>query len=143
MLSPKKDEIMRKIRKIIVHCTATPEGRDVSVAEIDVWHRRRGFRCIGYHYVVGLDGCVGKGRDESETGAHCRGHNSDSIGVAYVGGMKADMSAPADTRTAAQRRALAELIAGLKRRYPGATVHSHYEFAAKACPCFDARAEYD
>ncbi len=134
---------MRKIRKIIVHCTATPAGRSVTVAEIDRWHRQRGFNGIGYHYVVGLDGSVSKGRDEALVGAHCKGHNSDSIGVAYVGGMSEDMSRPLDTRTPGQRLALSRLIEELKSRYPGATVHSHNEFAAKACPCFDAFKEYN
>lgn len=134
---------MRKIRKIIVHCTATPAGRSVTVAEIDRWHRQRGFNGIGYHYVVGLDGSVSKGRDEALVGAHCKGHNSDSIGVAYVGGMSEDMSRPLDTRTPGQRLALSRLIEELKSRYPGATVHSHNEFAAKVCPCFDAFKEYN
>ena len=65
---------MRKITKIIVHCTATRAGREVSVAEITLWHKALGFRTIGYHYVVGLDGEVHAGRDESEAGAHCYGH---------------------------------------------------------------------
>lgn len=134
---------MRKIRKIIVHCTATPAGRSVTVAEIDRWHRQRGFNGIGYHYVVGLDGSVSKGRDEALVGAHCKGHNGDSIGVVYVGGMSEDMSRPLDTRTPGQRLALSRLIEGLKNRYPEATVHSHNEFAAKACPCFDASKEYN
>lgn len=133
---------MRKIRKIIVHCTATPEGREVSVEELDRWHRARGFRCIGYHYMVGLDGTVHEGRDVEMIGAHCLGHNRDSIGVAYVGGIAADGKTPADTRTVAQREALRRLMLRLKADYPGATVHSHYEFAAKACPCFDAAKEY-
>lgn len=133
---------MRKIRKIIVHCTATPAGREVSVAEIDRWHRQRGFRCIGYHYVVTLKGEILTGRSENEIGAHCRGQNSDSIGVVYVGGMNKDNTEPMDTRTEVQKDSLRRLIAGLKRKYPGATVHSHYEFAAKACPCFDAAGEY-
>lgn len=131
-----------KVTKLIVHCTATPEGRDVSVAEIDAWHRARGFRCIGYHYVVMLDGTVTRGRDESKAGAHCKGQNSCSLGIAYVGGVKADGKTPADTRTAAQRRAMIALLRELRRRYPSATIHGHREFAAKACPCFDARAEY-
>ena len=115
----------------------------MTVAEIDRWHRQRGFNGIGYHYVVGLDGSVSKGRDEALVGAHCKGHNSDSIGVAYVGGMSEDMSRPLDTRTPGQRLALSRLIEELKSRYPGATVHSHNEFAAKACPCFDAFKEYN
>lgn len=133
---------MRKIKKIIVHCTATPAGREVSVADIDRWHRMRGFARIGYHYVVGIDGTVMTGREENAIGAHCRGHNSDSIGVAYVGGLDGDSGKPSDTRTPAQRKALAGLIAALRRRYPEAEVRSHYEFTPKACPCFDASAEY-
>lgn len=134
---------MRKITKIIVHCTATQAGREVSVAEIDSWHRARGFRCIGYHYVVNLKGEVLAGRPEAEIGAHCLGQNTCSIGVVYVGGLTATGSAAADTRTPAQRVALARLIATLRRRYPAATVHSHYEFAPKSCPCFDAASEYN
>ncbi|WP_289870741.1 MULTISPECIES: N-acetylmuramoyl-L-alanine amidase [Muribaculaceae] len=133
---------MRKITKIIVHCTATRAGREVSVAEITLWHKALGFRTIGYHYVVGLDGEVHAGRDESEAGAHCYGQNSCSIGVVYVGGLSASDGSPADTRTPAQKTALKRLIAALKSCYPGATVHSHREFVAKACPCFDAAAEY-
>lgn len=133
---------MRKITEIIVHCTATPRGRDVSVSEVDAWHRARGFRCVGYHYLVRLDGTVERGRPEEETGAHCLGHNSRSIGVCYAGGVEADGRTPADTRTEAQRAALKRLIGELRRRYPGASVHGHREFAAKACPCFDAGKEY-
>ena len=133
---------MRNIRKIIVHCTATPKGRDVSVEEIDRWHKARGFRCIGYHYVVALDGTVYAGRPVSEIGAHCTGQNRNSIGIVDVGGLSEDGKRPMDTRTQDQKVALVRTIAELKRKYPGAMVHSHYEFAAKACPCFDAAEEY-
>lgn len=92
---------------------------------------------IGYHYVVGLDGTVTVGRPESEMGAHCLGENLHSIGVCYIGGLDKESLQPADTRTPAQREALRHLIAELRLRYPGATVHGHREFAAKACPCFD------
>ncbi len=95
----------RNITEIIVHCTATPAGRRVSVADIDSWHRQRGFNGIGYHYVVELDGHIAQGRPVHLAGAHCKGHNSNSIGVVYVGGLDADGRA-ADTRTAAQRNAL-------------------------------------
>lgn len=78
---------MRRIERIIVHCTATESQREVSVAEIDRWHKGRGWRGIGYHYVVGLDGRIWKGRDEETIGAHCAGHNATSIGVCYVGGL--------------------------------------------------------
>lgn len=132
---------MKKITEIIVHCTATPQGRPASVSEIDSWHRQRGFDCIGYHYVVGLDGGVGAGRPESRQGAHCLGHNAVSIGVVYVGGLDKDGN-PADTRTPAQKAALRTLLALLRRRYPQARIYGHRDFAAKACPCFDAKSEY-
>lgn len=131
----------RAIDKIIIHCTATPEGRDVTAADVDRWHRQRGFRCIGYHFIIRLDGRIEPGRPVAEVGAHCSGHNAGSIGVAYVGGLDAAGN-PCDTRTPAQRRALVELINELVKEYPRARVHGHRDFAAKACPCFDATKEY-
>lgn len=132
---------MRKIDKIIIHCTATPRGRDMTAAEIDAWHRRQGWNGIGYHYVVRRDGTVEAGRPEAIVGAHCRGQNSCSIGVVYVGGLDADGTRPEDTRTPQQKAALKRVVGDLKRRYPHATVHGHNEFAAKACPCFDVGTE--
>jgi len=131
----------KPITEIIVHCTATPYRRDVTVGDITRYHRQRGFETVGYHYVVRLDGTVEQGRPVDYVGAHCLGHNAYSIGVAYVGGLDA-AGRPADTRTPAQRAALACLIVDLKRKYDHATVHGHREFAAKACPCFDAASEY-
>lgn len=128
---------MREIDKIIIHCTATPEGREVTVSQVDTWHRARGFRCIGYHYLIYLDGSVHAGRPEADMGAHCTGHNLHSIGVCYVGGLDKDTLHPKDTRTPEQKAALEMLITGLRKKYPKATVHGHREFAAKACPCFD------
>ncbi len=133
---------MRTITEIIVHCAATPEGRDFTVADIDRWHRQRGFRGIGYHYVVYRDGSVHAGRDESRIGAHCTGHNASSIGVCYIGGVKSDGKTPADTRTPAQRQALLTLLRRLRKKYPAARICGHRDFAAKACPSFDATAEY-
>lgn len=135
-------DTMRKITKIIIHCSATPTGRSVTAADIERWHRARGFSAMGYHYLVGRDGVVERGRPDGVAGAHCLGHNADSIGVCYVGGLSADGKVPMDTRTAAQRTALRRLIEDLRRRYPGVTVHGHREFAAKACPCFDVAAEF-
>ena len=132
---------MRSIKEIIIHCTATPAGRGVSVSEIRAWHRARGFRDIGYHYVIALDGKIHAGRPVEQVGAHCLGHNAHSIGVCYVGGLDA-AGHPCDTRTAAQRRSLRLLISSLCNQYPAATVHGHREFAAKACPCFDVRSEF-
>lgn len=133
---------MRKITKIIVHCSATPEGRDCTVADIDRWHRQRGWKGIGYHYVIYRDGSVHTGRNETEIGAHCAGHNTNSIGVCYIGGMTADNKRAKDTRTPAQRKALRELVAKLQAKYPGATLHGHREFAAKACPSFNVKTDW-
>lgn len=133
---------MRKINEIIVHCAATPEGKNFKAADIDRWHRERKMKCIGYHYVVDLDGTVEPGRPESEIGAHCLGHNKNSIGVCYVGGLAADGKTPKDTRTAAQKEALLALLKKLRAKYPNASIHGHRDFAAKACPSFDATTEY-
>lgn len=133
---------MRQINRIIWHCSATPEGREVTVDEIRRWHvQDRGWSDIGYHYVIELDGTVQMGRPLARAGAHVVGHNHDSIGVCYVGGVDKN-NKPKDTRTAAQRKALHELTVKLRQRYPGATVHGHNEFANKACPSFDARSDW-
>lgn len=132
---------MRKINEIIVHCSATAEERDYTVGDIDRWHKSRGWQCIGYHYVIYRDGSVHTGRPVAQIGAHCAGHNANSIGVCYIGGCAADGKTPKDTRTPQQREALRRLVADLQKQYPGATVHGHREFAAKACPSFDVKTE--
>lgn len=128
---------MRTINKIIIHCSATPEGRAVTVEEIDSWHKERGFDCIGYHYVIYLDGSIHLGRSIEKVGAHCTNQNKNSIGVCYIGGLEKDCKTPKDTRTDAQRKAMRSLISELKAQYPNVSVHGHCEFAIKACPCFD------
>lgn len=132
----------RIIKEIIVHCTATPEGKDYTVDSIRQWHLQRRFSDIGYHYVIHLDGSISKGRDESIIGAHCTGHNTYSIGVCYVGGCKSDGKTPKDTRTSAQKQALLDLLKKLKNKYKGVSIHSHRDYANKACPSFDATKEY-
>ncbi len=132
---------MKKIDKIILHCSATKEGQSFTTKDIDTWHRARGFAQIGYHHVVYLDGSVHKGRDESLIGAHCLGQNATSVGVCYIGGLD-NQGRPKDTRTPQQKAALDKLVEELKTKYPQAKVFGHNEFAAKACPCFDAKKEY-
>jgi len=132
----------RKIEKIILHCAATPEGRDVKTETIKSWHvKGNGWSDIGYHFVIELDGAVKNGRPLHRSGAHTKGHNATSIGICYVGGMDKDKK-PKDTRTEAQRKAMDQLIADLKMDHPTATIHGHNEFAAKACPSFDVSKEY-
>ena len=132
----------RNIKEIIVHCSATPEGKDYTTAQIKQWHLQRGFSDIGYHYVIYRDGSIHTGRAESVSGAHCTGHNTISIGVCYIGGMDSANKNPKDTRTDAQKASLIKLLKELKSKYPKATIHGHREFANKACPSFDAEKEY-
>lgn len=147
---------MRQINLIVVHCSATPEGRDVTAADINKMHIARGFKKIGYHYVVRLDGTVETGRKENEIGAHAKGYNANSIGVCYVGGLASDGKTPKDTRTPAQKSALKKLLHTLKQRYPDARIVGHRDLSPdtnhngkvdkwewiKACPSFDAIPEY-
>lgn len=132
----------RNIKELIVHCSATPEGKDYSVDTIRQWHLQRGFSDIGYHYVVYRDGSIHIGRDESIIGAHCTGHNTNSIGVCYIGGIATDGKTPKDTRTTEQKQSLVKLLKELKTKYPQASIHGHRDFANKACPSFDATKEY-
>jgi N-acetylmuramoyl-L-alanine amidase len=134
---------MRNINKIIVHCSATPEGRNFTVKQIDACHRQRGFNGIGYHFVIYLDGSVHVGRPLAKAGAHCKGYNAHSIGVCYIGGVAADGKTPKDTRTDTQKASLVKLITELRQQFPNASVHGHREFANEACPCFDAHKEYN
>ena len=114
-----------------------------SAAQIDTWHRQRGFHLgIGYHYVVRRNGEIEPGRPEWLTGAHCQNHNAHSIGVCYEGGLDI-RGKPADTRTEAQKEALRRLLKALKERYPRALIVGHRNLnPLKACPCFDAVKEY-
>lgn len=133
----------RHINKLIVHCTATPEGKDYTVDQIRNMHiKGNGWSDIGYHYVIYRDGTVHCGRSESVAGAHTTGYNSNSIGICYVGGLASDGKTPKDTRTLAQKESLVKLLKELKAKYPSATIHGHNEFANKACPSFNAKMEY-
>lgn len=125
---------MRTIRKIIIHCSDSPDDRDIGFQEIDDWHKARGFKSpdgvhCGYHYIIKRDGVVECGRTLNEFGAHAKGHNADSVGICVVG--KKDFAE-------AQFITLRRLIKGLIEMYPDSTVHAHNEFnKGKTCPNFD------
>jgi len=134
---------MRKINKIIIHCSATPQNRKVSVNTIRKWHLQRGFNDIGYHYVIHLDGKISVGRPIEKVGAHCAYENRGSIGICYVGGMTKDMKKPKDTRTQAQKDSLIKLMHQLIYKYnKDMTIHGHNEYANKSCPCYNVQEEY-
>ena len=135
----------REITEVIVHSSATPEGANFTVDDIDRWHRRRNFRCIGYHFVVYIDGSIHPGRPVEEMGAHCPAnrHNYHSIGVCYIGGVDKDGHTAKDTRTPEQKEALKALLGLLKAAFRDAKIYGHRDFAKKACPSFDATKEYE
>lgn len=135
--------IKRKINKLIVHCTATALSMDVDVEAVRNWHLERGWSDIGYHYLIKLDGTIQKGRPLEKIGAHVKGENSNSIGIAYAGGMSEDMSNPKDTRTQEQKDSLEYLLCYLKILFSEATIYGHRDFSSKACPSFDAKCEYE
>ena len=134
---------MRAIHKIIIHCTATREGDDISVDTIRKWHLARGWSDIGYHYVIDLKGNINAGRPIELMGSHTRGENKYSIGIAYVGGVEADGKTPKDTRTKAQKDAIIRLVKKLKGCYPDVTIHGHNDFSNKACPSYNVQNEKD
>ena len=138
---------MRVITLIVVHCSAVKPDQLSSAAQIDSWHRERGFHLgIGYHYVIRRDGTIEPGRPEWMIGAHChvKGHhyNSHSIGICYEGGLDA-RGQPDDTRTAAQKKTMRHLLEDLHERYPRAMIVGHRDLSHdRDCPCFDAAKAY-
>lgn len=138
---------MRPINEIIVHCTATkPEfmpGATTAarVAEVKRWHiQDRGWKDIGYHWLIDRDGTVAVGRPVEQVGAHVQGHNTGTIGISLFGGDGSnEKDAFAKNFTFAQEVALRKLIADLRVRFPAITkVTGHNQYAAKACPGFNA-----
>ena len=134
---------MRIITLIVVHCSAVRPGQTSSAAQIDSWHRQRGWKYgCGYHYVIRRDGTIEPGRPIDQVGAHCQYHNRHSIGICYEGGLN-ENGQPTDTRTPEQRLALRLLVTNLCNRFPRALVVGHRDLdPRKACPCFDAVKEF-
>lgn len=146
---------MRQVDLIVIHCTATHEGVDYSVDQIREWHvRDRGFRDIGYHFFIHLDGKIEKGRSIDTPGAHAKGYNTHSIGIVYVGGLSKE-GKPKDTRTVAQLHALRRCVETLKIAFGIEEVVGHRDLSVdlngdgmisanewmKSCPCFDVKTE--
>ena len=129
------------VRFIAIHCSASPPKAKVNAAVIDRWHRERGFRKIGYHFVVNRDGAVETGRDQYEIGAHVEGFNAESVGICLVGGVN-EKNEPTDNFTSAQWTALERVVKSQLKLFPKAVVQGHRDFpnVRKACPSFDAKA---
>ena len=134
---------MRQITHLVIHCSATPAGRDIGAREINRWHRKRGWRGIGYHYVIRLDGTIETGRPLAEAGAHVDGQNRHLVGICLIGGVSADNPLEAqNTFTKAQMQSLRDLVTELRDQFPDADVCGHRDMPGvkKACPSFDVRA---
>ena len=150
------------IDAIIIHCSATREGQDVRASDIDKWHKEKGWKMIGYNYVIDLDGKIEVGRPLSMGGAHCntaglsnRPYNKHSVGICYIGGLDKAGHAK-DTRTNAQKLAMQKLVMELLHKYPITDILGHRDASPdrkcdgkitknewiKMCPCFDVRAEF-
>ncbi|MCD7936898.1 MAG: N-acetylmuramoyl-L-alanine amidase, partial [Tannerellaceae bacterium] len=142
---------MRTIDTLIIHCSASAYGQDLGAAEIDYMHRHHnGWKAIGYHYIIRLDGQIEKGRPDDVIGAHTAGRNTRSLGICYIGGLDRNGQA-ADTRTPAQTEALIQLVRELCEKYPVKSIIGHRDTSPdlngngiidpweriKECPCFD------
>jgi len=124
---------------IAIHCSATGPKQNIGAADINKWHRAKGWACIGYHYVIKRDGTIEQGRDEKVIGAHVENWNAVSLGICMVGGVSADDIKKAENNfTEAQFASLKNLLVDLKTRYPKAKIQGHRDFpkVAKACPSY-------
>lgn len=132
---------MRKITAIVLHYSATYPDQDFGAADIRKMHLARGFRDVGYHYVIKRDGTVERGRPEAEVGAHVSGHNANSIGICCIGGLDRSTGANVgvDNRTDWQKQSTIRLVRELLARYPGAEVVGHRDLGPTQCPGFDVR----
>jgi hypothetical protein len=140
----------RRIDNIIIHCSATRPSQDIGVKTLRKWHtdpkpNGRGWRDVGYNYVIRRSGKTELGRDvdgdgfvEDEVGAHTFGWNAHSIGICLIGGVAMDGQTPEPNFTDAQMAALGAMLVSMKQRYPDARIMGHRDTGAnKACPSFD------
>lgn len=144
---------MARLKYLVIHCTATPPGREVSSDEIRRWHTAplhkggRGWKQVGYTDMVHLDGTVERlvanneddVVDPWEVTNGAKGHNTTARHIVYVGGVAPDGKTPRDTRTPEQREALEAYVKDFHRRFPRVRIVGHNELAAKACPSFDVK----
>ena len=143
----------KPLKYLVIHCTATPEGREVSSSEIRRWHTApvdqggRGWSQVGYTDMIHLDGrierLVRNNEDDMvdpwEITNGAAGYNGISRHVVYVGGLASDAKTPKDTRTVAQHRALTQYVRTFHGRHPQVRIIGHNEIAAKACPSFNVQ----
>ena len=151
----KKYSNSRAMDTIVIHCSATKEDKDYSVEDIKKWHLQRGFKDVGYHFIIKIDGSVEIGRSLDRVGAHVTNNNTGSIGICYIGGLSKNNKAK-DTRTEKQKESLLNLITILKTFISIKEIKGHRDYSKdlnnngiiesheymKDCPCFDVKKEY-
>lgn len=130
-----------KITHIVLHYSATYADQDLGVSDIDKMHKARGWKGVGYHYVIRRDGTIQKGRDENEIGAHVGGQNTGKLGICCIGGLDraTGPNVGVDNRTPDQIKATIWLVRDILKRHPGAVVVGHRDLAPTQCPGFDVR----
>jgi N-acetylmuramoyl-L-alanine amidase len=133
----------KDVKYLVVHCSATKPSMNIGAAEIDRWHRQKGWRKIGYHFVIKRDGTIEPGRGLTEIGAHAAGYNSVSIGICLVGGVsEQDVKKAENNFTIPQMESLHHLLSSLlDASFPKAKVLGHRDLpgVAKDCPSFDVQ----
>lgn len=146
---------MRAIYWLVIHCSATREQTEYTPQQLERDHKARGFLRAGYNFYVRKTGEVVEMRPLEMVPAHVKGHNRNSLGICYEGGLD-ETGQPADTRTPEQKRTLLALLRRLKRQFPKARICGHRDLSPdldgdgvitphewiKACPSFDAEKEY-
>ena len=145
---------MAELKRLVIHCTDTPEGRKVSSDDIRSWHTSptsqggRGWKQVGYTDVFHLDGTVERlvknnedaNVDPWEITNGAKGYNSTSRHIVYVGGRAATSKTPKDTRTEEQKEAMKQYVLDFHRRHPDVAIVGHNALSNKACPSFDVPA---
>tara|TARA_R100000808_G_scaffold6280_2_gene18799 strand:+ start:4410 stop:4946 length:537 start_codon:yes stop_codon:yes gene_type:complete len=123
----------------IIHCAFTPRTHDIGVAEIDQWHRQKGWLSCGYHYVIRRDGQIEIGRELMVAGAHTIGFNNKSVGVCLVGGASADLKRYENNFEDDQMASLEAVLRHIIEVWPDLVVAGHCDVADKRCPGFDVQ----
>lgn len=125
---------MRTINKIIIHCTATP--LETSFVSIRHYHLSLGYKDVGYHYLIDRFGYIHYGRSLEQVGAHCKGQNRDSIGIALIGGLDGKFDF-----TRKQILCLINIVDNLQIRFNNKLfVYGHNDFTKnKTCPNFNVK----
>jgi N-acetylmuramoyl-L-alanine amidase len=128
-----------KITHIVVHYSATFEDQPITAADIDTWHRGRGFKGIGYHFFYRLDGTEEVGRPVTEQGAHVANQNRGKLGLCFAGGLRraTGKDTGVNTLNRAQEISLISRIRELKKAHPSAIVCGHKDLMKTQCPAFD------